>query len=91
MNKIIASGVWKGEKMIVEVERGKVYIDGLEDNSLDPLIHEQHPMGGTYYAEAGSMENALNTLKNHFFDDRPEITLIGLDIEEMPSVAGRIY
>lgn len=90
MAKIIATGTWKGDKMTVEVEDGKVYIDALENDAFDDLIFEQHVIGGTYYAPAKSMENALNTLTHHFFDDEPKIITIG-EFEKIPCVNGRVY
>lgn len=90
MVKIKAAGKRNGKKLTIEVVDSVTYIDGEEDDIYDVLIHEQFPMGGTYYAEPDSMENILNTLSFHFFDEKPKISTDG-EFEEMPYVEGRIY
>lgn len=90
MAKIKATGRRNGVLMVIEVIDGETFIDGEQEDVYDFFIHQQHPMGGTYYAEPTSMENILNTLTYHFFDSEPEIETEG-SLEEIPYEEGRIY
>lgn len=90
MPKITAKGKFRGGVMTVEVIDSETYINGEEDDGLDYILHEQRPIGGTYYAASESMENILHNLTKYFFDNDPIIEVDG-EIEEIPSVEGRIY
>lgn len=90
MAKILAKGIRKGVYMTVRIVDGVVYINGMKNDLYDWAIYVQHPIGGTYIAEAHSMENALNTLEYYFFDEKPSIEISG-DFEEIPFEDDVIY
>lgn len=90
MAKIKAVGKRDGAELEITVDNGVTYINGVKEDIFDAAIYAQYPMAGTYYPEPDSMENALNTLSYHFFDDPPEIETEG-SFEDIPYVEGRIY
>lgn len=95
MNKIIA----KGENMNITIEEhnGKitVFFNGAEDadllSSLNEMVENQPPMGGTYYPEPGTMMAYYNVLKyGDFFSWIDTVNVEG-DIGELPWEPGVIY
>lgn len=90
MVKIKAKGTFGGSELEIVVVDGVTFINGRKDDLMDVMIHDQHPIGGTYFAEPDSMTNILNTLAFHFFDDPPKIETEG-EFEEIPYEEGVIY
>lgn len=90
MTEIVAKGIRRGVPMIVRVKGDVIRINGLQNDLYDWAIYAQYPIGGTYFAEAQTPENVLNTLSYHFFDEKPEIDVIG-ELEEIPYEENVIY
>ena len=99
MGKVIASGIYFGNRITVEVvlEDGTLLIlmDGEFEvpdiqKRLDELIKVQPAMGGTYFPDENSLLAAYNVLKHTFFDTLEEIIVEG-DIGEIPYEKNMIY
>ena len=98
MGKVIASGIYCGNKITVEaiVEDGTLVIlmDEKEVPDLqkrfDELIKVQPAMGGTYFPDENTLLAAYNVLQNTFFDTLEEISVEG-DIGEIPCEEGVVY
>ena len=98
MGKVIASGIYCGNRITVEavVEDGTLLIlmDEKEvpdlQNRFDELIKVQPAMGGTYFPEPDSLLAAYNVLQHTFFDTLEEINVEG-DIGEIPYEENIIY
>ena len=100
MGKIIASGIYCGDRITVEVvvEDGTLLILMDEEEEevpdlqkrFDELIKVQPAMGGTYFPNENSLLTAYNVLQHTFFDTLEEITVEG-DLGEIPHEDGVIY
>lgn len=98
MGKVIASGIYCGNRITVEavVEDGTLLIlmDEKEVPELqkrfDELIKIQPAMGGTYFPDKDSLLAAYNVLQHTFFDTLEEISVEG-DIGEIPYEENIIY
>lgn len=98
MGKIIASGIYCGNRITVEavVEDGTLLIlmDEKEvpdlQNRFDELVKVQPAMGGTYFPDEDSLLAAYNVLQNTFFDKLENIIVKG-DIGEIPNEENTIY
>ena len=98
MGKVIASGIYCGNRITVEavVEDGTLLIlmDEKEVPELqkrfDELIKVQPAMGGTYFPDENSLLAAYNVLQRTFFDALEKISVEG-DIGEIPCEEGKIY
>lgn len=98
MGKVIASGIYCGNRITVEaiVEDGTLLILMNEkevpdlQKRFDELIKVQPAMGGTYFPDENSLLAAYNVLQNTFFDTLEEISVEG-DIGEIPHENGVIY
>lgn len=98
MGKIIASGIYCGDRITVEavVEDGTLLILMNEkevpdiQKRFDELIKVQPAMGGTYFPDENSLLAAYNVLQNTFFDTLEEISVEG-DIGEIPNEKDVIY
>lgn len=98
MGKVIASGIYCGNRITVEaiVEDGTLLILMDEEEVPDiqkrfeELIKVQPAMGGTYFPDENSLLTAYNVLKHTFFDKLDEISVEG-DIGEIPFEKGVIY
>jgi hypothetical protein len=98
MGKVIASGIYCGNRITVEavVEDGTLLIlmDEKEvpdlQNRFDELIKVQPAMGGTYFPDENSLLSAYNVLQHTFFDTLEEISVKG-DIGEIPYEENIIY
>ena len=98
MGKIIASGIYCGNRITVEavVEDGTLLIlmDEKEvpdlQNRFDELVKVQPAMGGTYFPDEDSLLAAYNVLQNTFFDKLENIIVKG-NIGEIPNEDGVIY
>lgn len=98
MGKVIASGIYCGNRITVEavVEDGTLLIlmDEKEvpdlQNRFDELVKVQPAMGGTYFPDEDSLLAAYNVLQNTFFDKLENIIVKG-DIGEIPNEDGVIY
>lgn len=98
MGKVIASGIYCGNRITVEaiVEDGTLVIlmDEKEVPDLqkrfDELIKVQPAMGGTYFPDENSLLTAYNVLGHTFFDTLEEISVEG-DIGEIPHESDVIY
>ena len=95
MSKIIA----KGEEMSITVEEKDgnitVFFNGAEDefllSSLNEMVDNQPPMGGTYYPEPGTMMAYYNVLKHGDFFSWIDTVNVEGDIGELPWEPGIIY
>ena len=98
MGKVIASGIYCGNRITVEaiVEDGTLLIlmDEKEVPDLqkrfDELVKVQPAMGGTYFPDENSLLTAYNVLQYVFFDTLEEISVEG-DIGEIPNEKGAVY
>lgn len=98
MGKVIASGIYCGNRITVEavVEDGTLLIlmDEKEvpdiQKRFDELIKVQPAMGGTYFPDENSLLAAYNVLQHTFFDTLEEISVEG-DIGEIPNEDNVIY
>jgi hypothetical protein len=98
MGKVIATGIYCGNRITVEVvvEDGTLVIlmDEKEVPDLqkrfDELIKVQPAMGGTYFPDENSLLTAYNVLQYTFFDTLEEISVEG-DIGEIPNEENIIY
>lgn len=98
MGKVIASGIYCGDRITVEavVEDGTLLILMDEKEVLDiqkrfdELIKVQPAMGGTYFPDENSLLSAYNVLQHTFFDTLEEITVEG-DIDEIPYEKDIVY
>ena len=98
MGKVIASGIYCGNRITVEavVEDGTLVILMNEkevpdiQKRFDELIKVQPAMGGTYFPDEDSLLAAYNVLQHTFFDTLEEISVEG-DIGEIPNEDGVIY
>ncbi len=98
MGKVIASGIYCGNRITVEavVEDGTLLIlmDEKEvpdiQKRFDELIKVQPAMGGTYFPDENSLLAAYNVLQHTFFDTLEEISVEG-DIGEIPNEKGMVY
>lgn len=98
MGKVIASGIYCGNRITVEaiVEDGTLLIlmDEKEvpdiQKRFDELIKVQPAMGGTYFPDENSLLAAYNVLQHTFFDTLEEISVEG-DIGEIPNEENTIY
>lgn len=98
MGKVIASGIYCGNRITVEaiVEDGTLVILMNEkevpdlQKRFDELIKVQPAMGGTYFPDENSLLAAYNVLQYTFFDVLDEITVEG-DIGEIPNENDVIY
>lgn len=98
MGKVIASGIYCGNRITVEaiVEDGTLVIlmDEKEVPDLqkrfDELIKVQPAMGGTYFPDENSLLAAYNVLQHTFFDTLEKISVEG-DIDEIPNEKGMVY
>lgn len=98
MGKVIASGIYCGNRITVEavVEDGTLVIlmDEKEVPDLqkrfDELIKVQPAMGGTYFPDEDSLLAAYNVLQQTFFDTLEKISVEG-DIGEIPNEEGVVY
>lgn len=95
MSKITA----KGEDLNITVEEKDgnitVFFNGLEDefllSSLNEMVDNQPPMGGTYYPEPGTMMAYYNVLKHGDFFSWIDTVNVEGDIGELPFEPGIIY
>lgn len=90
MATILAKGNRKGVYMTVRVTPQGIYVNGMKNDLYDWAIYAQHLIGGTYIAEPRTAENALNTLRYHFFDEAPSIEVVG-KTEGIPYEENVIY
>ena len=98
MGKVIASGIYCGNRITVEaiVEDGTLVILMNEkevpdiQKRFDELIKVQPAMGGTYFPDENSLLTAYNVLQHTFFDALEEISVEG-DIGEIPNEKGMVY
>lgn len=98
MGKVIASGIYCGNRITVEavVEDGTLVILMNEkevpdiQKRFDELIKVQPAMGGTYFPDEDSLLAAYNVLQHTFFDTLEEISVEG-DIGEIPNEKNTIY
>lgn len=98
MGKVIASGIYCGNRITVEavVEDGTLVILMNEkevpdiQKRFDELIKVQPAMGGTYFPDEDSLLAAYNVLQHTFFDTLEEISVEG-DIGEIPYEENTIY
>lgn len=98
MGKVIASGIYCGNRITVEavVEDGTLLIlmDEKEVPELqkrfDELVKVQPAMGGTYFPDENSLLAAYNVLQHTFFDALKKISVEG-DIGEIPNEKGMVY
>ena len=98
MGKVIASGIYCGNRITVEavVEDGTLLIlmDEKEVPELqkrfDELVKVQPAMGGTYFPDENSLLAAYNVLQHTFFDALEKISVEG-DIGEIPYEEGMVY
>ena len=98
MGKVIASGIYCGNRITVEaiVEDGTLLIlmDEKEVPELqkrfDELVKVQPAMGGTFFPDENSLLAAYNVLQYTFFDTLEKISVEG-DIGEIPHEEGVIY
>lgn len=98
MGKVIASGIYCGDRITVEavVEDGTllILVDENEVPDLqkrfDELIKVQPAMGGTFFPDENSLLAAYNVLQHTFFDTLEEINVEG-DIGEIPYEENTIY
>lgn len=90
LNRLIARGQRNGLETEVKIIEGNTFIDGDVNDSYDAALHEQRPIGGTYYAEPDSMLNIYNNLKYFFFDRQAEVQVTGT-LEPIPYEDGLIY
>lgn len=98
MGKVIASGIYCGNRITVEaiVEDGTLLIlmDEKEVPELqkrfDELVKVQPAMGGTFFPDENSLLAAYNVLQHTFFDTLEKISVEG-DIGEIPYEEGVIY
>ena len=98
MGKVIASGIYCGNKITVEavVEDGTLVILMNEkevpdiQKRFDELIKVQPAMGGTYFPDEDSLLAAYNVLQHTFFDELENIIVKG-SIDEIPCEDGVIY
>ena len=98
MGKVIASGIYCGNRITVEavVEDGTLLILMNEkevpdlQKRFDELIKVQPAMGGTYFPDENSPLTAYNVLQHTFFDVLEEISVEG-DIGEIPHEENMIY
>lgn len=98
MGKVIASGIYCGNRITVEVviEDGTLLILMNEkevpdlQKRFDELVKVQPAMGGTYFPDENSLLTAYNVLKYTFFDTLEEISVEG-ELEEIPYEENVIY
>ena len=98
MGKVIASGIYCGDRITVEavVEDGTLLIlmDEKEVPDLqkrfDELVKVQPAMGGTYFPDENSLLTAYNVLQYTFFDTLEEISVEG-ELEGIPYEKDVIY
>ena len=98
MTKIIATGIYHGNRISVEAfsDAGtpKLLINGERDDvfqdEFDRLLLVAPPLGGAYHPRPDSMLAAFSVLDRSFFDQRESINVIG-PLEQIPYVEGRIY
>ena len=98
MGKVIASGIYCGNRITVEavVEDGTLVVLMNEkevpdiQKRFDELIKVQPAMGGTYFPDEDSLLAAYNVLQHTFFDALEEISVEG-DIGEIPYEDNVIY
>lgn len=87
MVKITATGIL-GDKLITIIfENGKFNLKTL---SLEILLEEPEPIGGTYYPEKYEPLNVYYTLKDRYFDELHTIEVEG-DLGTIPFEEGTIY
>lgn len=105
MSKIIAKGIFVGEKrkfeITIEDEKLKIIcnekwwnikkVREYTEARLKRCISQAEPIGGTYYPPENTLTAAYNGLQNGFFDDnKAEIEVKG-ELEPIPYEEGRIY
>ena len=98
MGKVIASGIYCGNRITVEavVEDGTLLILMNEkevpdlQKRFDELVKIQPAMGGTYFPDENSLLTAYNVLQHTFFDTLEEISVDG-ELEEIPYEENMIY
>lgn len=97
MFRITAQGKINGDpvEVICEEDRGWSFTFNGESNvdleaKLRELMRVKHPIGGTYYPKTQRLNLCSIFQKSIFFDRPADVDAYG-DIEEVPSVAGRIY
>ena len=98
MGKVIASGIYCGNRITVEavIEDGTLLIlmDEKEvpdiQKRFDELVKVQPAMGGTYFPDKDSLLAAYNVLQYTFFDTLEEISVEG-ELEEIPCEDDVIY
>lgn len=94
MRHIIAEGKRFGHKISVEVKGDKFLFNGkpneIEMKFLDADLQVMPVFDGTYIpTDAYEDINIYNVLKNHYFDDTPDIQAEGLTPLEHEE--GRVY
>ena len=98
MGKVIASGIYCGNRITVEAVVGDgtllILMNEKEvpdiQKRFDELIKVQPAMGGTYFPDENSLLAAYNVLQHIFFDTLEEISVEG-DIGEIPYEENTIY
>ena len=98
MGKVIASGIYCGDRITVEavVEDGTVVIlmDDKEVPDLqkrfDELVKVQPAMGGTYFPDENSLLAAYNVFQHTFFDTLEKISVED-GVGEIPFEEGMVY
>lgn len=85
MKKIIANGIE------VELIDGELIVEPEEyQERFDEMLQNPTPIGGTYYPPTNTLLAAYNVMKNMFFDEEPDVEVIG-ELEEIPYEEGIIY
>ncbi|MFK8243856.1 MULTISPECIES: hypothetical protein [unclassified Facklamia] len=86
--KIIAKGVRRGEELLVEVEDGKVVVNGSEEKGWEYYAALTYPrtVAGTFWPKEDGMMNIHTNLMFYFFDNKPEVITFGEFDENIPYI-----
>lgn len=91
---IKARGVKNGRSIEVEYKDNKVYFNGVEDSFLTDEVEYElsliHAVGGTYFPQKYEPVNAINVLRNHFFDGIGEVET-DEEVRQLESEYERVY
>lgn len=98
MDKVIASGMYLGNRLTVEAVKDgdsiKLLVDGLEIQDVQKDFNERMnnapAIGGTYRPEPNTLLAAFTVLEHGFFDKLDKIEVQG-ELEEIPYEENQIY
>ncbi len=98
MDKVLASGIYLGNRISVEAfkQDGAItlLVDGVQQKEIqadfEQRLNHAPAMGGTFYPEPDTLLAAFSVLEQSFFDKLHSIRVEG-ELEEIPNEENQIY